>query len=147
MGLLSSRHVVVHPQSFLFLFTFLFLGEINLTAATITLTPTPTPVRFRFCFRFRFLPSFFMVFPLAKVSHVHGTELRKKLKIVFNGEEGVDEGGVAKEFFQLLTVQVMFCCVALGREGGGGWARLFPIALGKSALEFEEEQNAKRPVK
>ena len=32
--------------------------------------------------------------------------MRKKLKVVFRGEEGVDEGGVAKEFFQLLTVQV-----------------------------------------
>ena len=32
--------------------------------------------------------------------------LRKKLKVVFRGEEGVDEGGVTKEFFQLLTVQV-----------------------------------------
>lgn len=35
--------------------------------------------------------------------------LRKKLKVVFRGEAGVDEGGVAKEFFQLLVVQVAFC--------------------------------------
>lgn len=28
--------------------------------------------------------------------------LRKPLKVVFEGEEGVDEGGVQKEFFQLL---------------------------------------------
>lgn len=32
--------------------------------------------------------------------------LRKKLKVVFRSEEGVDQGGVTKEFFQLLTVQV-----------------------------------------
>merc|ERR1719230_976207 len=31
---------------------------------------------------------------------------RKPLKIVFDGEEGVDEGGVQKEFFQLLTEQL-----------------------------------------
>lgn len=35
-------------------------------------------------------------------------DLRKKLKVVFRGEEGVDEGGVAKEFFQLLIVQVLY---------------------------------------
>ncbi|CAN0401986.1 unnamed protein product, partial [Ectocarpus sp. 13 AM-2016] len=33
-------------------------------------------------------------------------DLRKRLKVVFRGEDGVDEGGVAKEFFQLLTVQL-----------------------------------------
>lgn len=41
-----------------------------------------------------------------KVSQVPDSGLRKKLKVVFRGEAGVDEGGVAKEFFQLLTVQV-----------------------------------------
>lgn len=41
-----------------------------------------------------------------KVSQIPDSGLRKKLKVVFRGEEGVDEGGVAKEFFQLLTVQV-----------------------------------------
>jgi hypothetical protein len=29
--------------------------------------------------------------------------LKKPLKVVFVGEAGVDEGGVTKEFFQLLT--------------------------------------------
>ncbi len=33
-------------------------------------------------------------------------ELRKSLKIVFKGEDGVDAGGVTKEFFQLLVVQL-----------------------------------------
>lgn len=40
------------------------------------------------------------------MSQIADADLRKKLKVVFAGEEGVDEGGVAKEFFQLLTVQV-----------------------------------------
>lgn len=33
-------------------------------------------------------------------------ELRKSLKVVFKGEDGVDAGGVTKEFFQLLVVQL-----------------------------------------
>jgi ubiquitin-protein ligase E3 A len=34
------------------------------------------------------------------------SELRKSLKIVFKGEDGVDAGGVTKEFFQLLSAQL-----------------------------------------
>ncbi|CEM37948.1 unnamed protein product [Vitrella brassicaformis CCMP3155] len=34
-------------------------------------------------------------------------DLKKQLKVIFDGEEGVDEGGPAKEFFQLL-VQELF---------------------------------------
>ncbi|KAJ6227328.1 e3 ubiquitin-protein ligase hectd2-related [Anaeramoeba flamelloides] len=34
------------------------------------------------------------------------SELHKKLKIVFEGEDGVDEGGVKKEFFQLIVNQL-----------------------------------------
>jgi ubiquitin-protein ligase E3 A len=33
-------------------------------------------------------------------------ELKKSLKIVFKGEDGVDAGGVTKEFFQLLSAQL-----------------------------------------
>eukprot|EP00930_Biecheleria_cincta_P022882 TRINITY_DN16619_c0_g3_i1.p1 TRINITY_DN16619_c0_g3~~TRINITY_DN16619_c0_g3_i1.p1 ORF type:complete len:784 (+),score=151.60 TRINITY_DN16619_c0_g3_i1:51-2354(+) len=33
-------------------------------------------------------------------------ELKKPLKVVFDGEEGVDEGGLRKEFFQLLTEEL-----------------------------------------
>ncbi|CAB1107056.1 unnamed protein product [Ectocarpus sp. CCAP 1310/34] len=43
---------------------------------------------------------------LSCVSRLPDADLRKKLKVVFRGEDGVDEGGVAKEFFQLLTVQL-----------------------------------------
>ncbi|CAM9972017.1 unnamed protein product [Ectocarpus sp. 12 AP-2014] len=43
---------------------------------------------------------------LAQVSRLPDVDLRKRLKVVFRGEDGVDEGGVAKEFFQLLTVQL-----------------------------------------
>ena len=34
-------------------------------------------------------------------------ELKKPLKVSFDGEEGVDEGGVKREFFQLLTPQLL----------------------------------------
>eukprot|EP00443_Scrippsiella_acuminata_P089068 CAMPEP_0115514022 /NCGR_PEP_ID=MMETSP0271-20121206/75406_1 /TAXON_ID=71861 /ORGANISM="Scrippsiella trochoidea, Strain CCMP3099" /LENGTH=166 /DNA_ID=CAMNT_0002944389 /DNA_START=45 /DNA_END=542 /DNA_ORIENTATION=+ len=33
-------------------------------------------------------------------------DLRKPLKVKFRGEEGVDEGGVAKEYFRLLSQQL-----------------------------------------
>eukprot|EP00208_Stichococcus_sp_RCC1054_P008392 CAMPEP_0206151274 /NCGR_PEP_ID=MMETSP1473-20131121/38734_1 /ASSEMBLY_ACC=CAM_ASM_001109 /TAXON_ID=1461547 /ORGANISM="Stichococcus sp, Strain RCC1054" /LENGTH=645 /DNA_ID=CAMNT_0053548813 /DNA_START=284 /DNA_END=2221 /DNA_ORIENTATION=+ len=35
------------------------------------------------------------------------TRMKRPLKVVFVGEAGVDEGGVAKEFFQLLTDQLL----------------------------------------
>ena len=35
-------------------------------------------------------------------------DLKKPLKVQFVGEEGIDEGGVQKEFFQLIFAQVSF---------------------------------------
>lgn len=43
---------------------------------------------------------------LQKVSAASARDLRKSLKVVFKGEDGVDAGGVTKEFFQLLTQQL-----------------------------------------
>lgn len=37
----------------------------------------------------------------------HADELKKPLRVYFAGEEGVDEGGVKREFFQLLTPQLL----------------------------------------
>ena len=34
-------------------------------------------------------------------------DLRKQLRIHFRGEEGLDEGGVQKEFFQLLIAELL----------------------------------------
>ncbi|CAM9468222.1 unnamed protein product [Ectocarpus fasciculatus] len=62
---------------------------------------------------------------LAQISRLKDSDLRKRLKVVFRGEDGVDEGGVTKEFFQLLTVQLfdqsfgMF--VPAGEEGRVLW--------------------------
>lgn len=43
---------------------------------------------------------------LQKVAAATPQDLRKSLKIVFKGEEGIDAGGVTKEFFQLLSFQL-----------------------------------------
>lgn len=34
------------------------------------------------------------------------SDLKKQLKVEFEGEEGVDEGGVQKEWFQLLVAEL-----------------------------------------
>lgn len=43
---------------------------------------------------------------LQKLAQQPPEQLKKPLKIVFDGEEGVDEGGVQKEFFQILIEQL-----------------------------------------
>lgn len=59
---------------------------------------------------------------LNQIASADSTDLTKPLKICFVGEEGVDEGGVRKEFFQLLCAQLfdlqygMFVPVNDGRE-------------------------------
>ena len=40
---------------------------------------------------------------LEAIAELNPIDLRKQLRIEFNGEEGVDEGGLQKEFFQLLV--------------------------------------------
>jgi hypothetical protein len=43
---------------------------------------------------------------LRKIADAKAKDLRKKLRIVFKGEEGVDAGGVTREFFQLISTQL-----------------------------------------
>jgi hypothetical protein len=43
---------------------------------------------------------------LVHISNASPLDLRKPLKVLFIGEEGIDEGGVKKEFFQLLITQL-----------------------------------------
>mmetsp|Transcript_470 Transcript_470/g.1072 ORF Transcript_470/g.1072 Transcript_470/m.1072 type:complete len:1462 (+) Transcript_470:89-4474(+) len=43
---------------------------------------------------------------LQKIGNSTPTDLRKSLKVVFKGEDGVDAGGVTKEFFQLLSQEL-----------------------------------------
>ncbi|CAN6482306.1 unnamed protein product [Victoria cruziana] len=40
---------------------------------------------------------------LRQLSISHRDEFKKPLKVIFDGEEGVDEGGVRKEFFEILV--------------------------------------------
>ena len=40
---------------------------------------------------------------LEVIKQTKPSDLRKKLRVVFKGEEGIDAGGVTKEFFQLLS--------------------------------------------
>lgn len=55
------------------------------------------------------------------IAHASTAELKKPLKVIFLGEEGIDEGGVRKEFFQLISSQLfdldygMFTAVANNR--------------------------------
>ena len=44
---------------------------------------------------------------LQQIMTASDADLKKPLKVVFIGEEGVDEGGVRKEFFQLLMGQLL----------------------------------------
>eukprot|EP00439_Symbiodinium_sp_Y106_P070479 s98_g12.t1 len=50
-------------------------------------------------------------------------DLRRQLKVVFEGEQGVDEGGLAREFFRLLSARVF-----TAEEGG-----LFDPAVAQNA--------------
>ena len=45
---------------------------------------------------------------MAIIEHGYeGSDFKKPLKIIFDGEDGVDAGGVRKEFFQVITRQLM----------------------------------------
>ena len=43
---------------------------------------------------------------MQKIAQASDSDLRKSLTVVFKGEEGVDAGGVTKEFFQLLSIKL-----------------------------------------
>lgn len=51
------------------------------------------------------LPIHSSIFPLL-TSYIHTYTYLQKLKVQFIGEEGVDEGGVQKEYFQVLFRQM-----------------------------------------
>lgn len=51
-------------------------------------------------------------------------DLRKQLRIHFRGEEGLDEGGVQKEFFQLLIAELLkpeYAMFIFDKETGNSW--------------------------
>lgn len=46
-------------------------------------------------------------YQIAELVRRHPRELHKPLKVIFDGEDGVDEGGVRKEFYQVLLERIM----------------------------------------
>ena len=40
-------------------------------------------------------------------------DLRKQLRVTFSGEDGIDEGGIQKEFFQIITKEMFSTKVGL----------------------------------
>ena len=44
----------------------------------------------------------FFFFQLEAIAELNPIDLRKQLRVEFYGEEGIDEGGLQKEFFQLI---------------------------------------------
>ncbi|OAE31917.1 hypothetical protein AXG93_4485s1040 [Marchantia polymorpha subsp. ruderalis] len=51
---------------------------------------------------------------LQQLASYNVQELKKPLKVVFDGEAGIDEGGVTKEFFQLLVRDLFNVGIVLG---------------------------------
>jgi ubiquitin-protein ligase E3 A len=45
-------------------------------------------------------------FQLEVVAMANPTYLKKQLVVEFEGEQGIDEGGVSKEFFQLVVEEI-----------------------------------------
>jgi len=71
---------------------------------------------------------------LLRVSQ-HKRELKKPLKVQFLGEDGIDEGGVQKEFFQLIMAQIFD--VAYGMFEYDADTRVF--WFNRSSLESHRE--------
>lgn len=51
-------------------------------------------------------PFFPPVLQLEMISMENPSDLKKQLFVEFEGEQGVDEGGVSKEFFQLVLEEI-----------------------------------------
>jgi hypothetical protein len=44
---------------------------------------------------------------MRQVQRMNTPDFKKPLKVQFVGEEGIDEGGVQKEFFQLIVAEIL----------------------------------------
>lgn len=47
-----------------------------------------------------------MLFQLEVIALENPKDLKKQLVVEFEGEQGIDEGGVSKEFFQLIVEEI-----------------------------------------
>jgi hypothetical protein len=68
----------------------------------------------------------------------HQHELHKQLRVIFQGEEAIDEGGVRKEMFQLLVREVFSMGTGMFMPAGEAGRELWfnPAALPESEREF-----------
>ena len=55
-------------------------------------------------------------------------DLKKQLYVEFEGEQGVDEGGVSKEFFQLVVEEIFNVDI-------GGWRRFMLFTGGEELVD------------
>lgn len=60
------------------------------------------------------------MFDARSLLHLPDSEFSKELKVVFEGEEGIDAGGVRKEFFSLLVPQLFDPVVGMFVEAADG---------------------------
>eukprot|EP00931_Biecheleriopsis_adriatica_P057387 TRINITY_DN34032_c0_g1_i1.p1 TRINITY_DN34032_c0_g1~~TRINITY_DN34032_c0_g1_i1.p1 ORF type:complete len:831 (-),score=236.30 TRINITY_DN34032_c0_g1_i1:94-2586(-) len=74
---------------------------------------------------------------LQRVTNLPPAEFRKKLRVAFEGEAGVDEGGVKKEFFQLLVEQLYDPNYAMFNYNSSNKTYWFNPGSFESNLQFE----------
>jgi len=74
---------------------------------------------------------------LHKFHSLRPSEFRKKLKVEFEGELGVDAGGVRKEFFQLLVEQLYDPCYAMFTYNSSNKTYWFNPGSFESNLQYE----------
>jgi ubiquitin-protein ligase E3 A len=83
------------------------LGMVHAAQSGVTFDPRTREYKFNPYFVLSIDRKYLLQQTLQSVAQASPGELRKGLKVVFKGEDGVDAGGVTKEFFQLL-VQRLF---------------------------------------
>lgn len=74
-------------------------------------------------------------FQLEMIAMENPADLKKQLYVEFEGEQGVDEGGVSKEFFQLVVEEIF------NPDIGTGEHQFLKICLMKGNLCDVEAQN------
>merc|ERR1719235_1047118 len=74
---------------------------------------------------------------LQRFTSLPAAEFKKKLKVIFEGEPGVDAGGVRKEFFQLLVEQLYDPAYAMFRYNSHNKTYWFNPGSFESNLQYE----------
>ena len=73
------------------------------------------------------------LFQLEMISMENPSDLKKQLFVEFEGEQGVDEGGVSKEFFQLVLEEIFN--VDIGETGNHNFT-MYTFASIASLLSY-----------